>query len=357
MPAVEGANIRAYHSLLHFPAETYRIYWHSIFVHPLIIMRVILIPLLAICCSSLCLAQNLVPNPGFENYSSLPDNWGQWDRVHDWTNAGGVPASGYYADPDYFHTSGIGVVQLPSTSPATLNAHTGDAVMGFLAYHDSTPGVANNVREYLSTELTSPLTIGQTYRLRFWITNGQSDIGHYYKCDGVGALLSVNAPHQNGASYIPATPQMVIAGELWSIGWTEHIFSFTADSAYRFLTFGNFVDDTQISYSVALQGPLPFAGAYYFLDDVNFANIEFQSAEDSRHGKPSISPNPTSGELRVQLPETNGKRLPWQLHDLSGRVQMAGEIQGAATLDLSDLPAGIYLLSIPGMGTTRVARQ
>lgn len=353
----EGVKNSAHHSILHFVASTCRIHLPTIWIQPFIIMRIIVSTLLAICVSSVSIAQNFVSNPGFENHSSLPDNWGQWDRVQDWTNAGGVPASGYYADPDYFHVSGTGAVQLPNTSPATLNAHGGDAVMGFLAYHDSTPGIANNVREYLSTELISPLTIGQTYRLRFWITNGQSSIGHYYKCDGVGALLSVNAPHQNGASYIPATPQMVIPGELWSIGWTEQVFSFTADSAYRFLTFGNFVDDTQISYSVALQGPLPFAGAYYFLDDVSFVNIESQSAEDSRLGRPSVSPNPTSGELRVQLPDANGKRLPWQLCDLSGRVQMTGEIQGAATLDLGDLPAGIYLLTVPGFGTTRVARQ
>ena len=321
-------------------------------------MRVIFIPLLALCCAGMSFAQNLVPNPGFENHSSLPDSWGQWDRVIDWNNAGGTPSNGSFADPDYFHVNGSGPVQLPNTSPATLNAHGGDAVMGFLAYHDSIPdGTTHNVREYISTQLTSPLVVGQTYRLRFWITNGLSDIGHYYKCDGVAALLSVNAPHQNFAKNIHATPQMVIPGELWSIGWTEQIFNFTADSAYQFLTFGNFVDDYQITYSVALPGPLPFAGAYYFIDDVVFSDLEFQSAEDSRMGQPSISPNPTSGELRVQLPEANGKALPWQLSDISGRVQMEGKIQGAATLDLSNLPAGIYLLSIPGMGTTRVARQ
>lgn len=304
-------------------------------------------------------AQNLVPNPGFENHSSAPDNWGQWDRVQGWTNAGGTPASGYYADPDYFHVNGSGPVQLPDAAPADLSAHGGDGVMGFLGYHDPTPGIASDIREYLSTELTTPLQAGRTYELRFWVSNGDSNIGHYMKCNGIGALLSMNAPHQNGASYFAATPQFEVPGELWSVGWTEQILNFTADSAYRFLTIGNFMSDGQISVSVALQGPLPFAGAYYFIDDVSLADIEWQSAEDEREVASgfALHPNPVSDWLQIDLDEAATKTQSWRLTDLTGRVVEEGKVLVHAEVDMRGLPAGMYLVTVDGRGTRRVVRQ
>lgn len=213
-------------------------------------------------------AQNLVPNNGFEEYSALPNAQGQWNRCNGWTNAGGTPVNGFFGDPDYLHLNGGFPAQLPSTPPAFVNPHSGDAIMAFLGYREPAVG-ATDIREYLSVELSEPLEIGTAYSISFWISNGESSIGHFYQCDGIGVLLSGQEPQQIGTSYIDREPQVKIEGEFFSNEWVRQTFTYEADSAYTHLTIGNFYSDEETSVSVAVEGPLPFPGAYYFVDEVS----------------------------------------------------------------------------------------
>ncbi|MFZ1635941.1 MAG: hypothetical protein WAT43_18800, partial [Chitinophagales bacterium] len=110
--------------------------------------RNLVILILLICSTCLGLnAQNLVPNSSFESYSGLPVSYGEWFRCNDWDNVNGYPAFAWpYASPDYLHNSGGVGVNLPNTVFATVSAHEGEAVFGFIAYHGPEP----NFREYLS---------------------------------------------------------------------------------------------------------------------------------------------------------------------------------------------------------------
>jgi hypothetical protein len=290
-------------------------------------------------------AQNLVPNPGFEDYSALPDLWGQWDRCDNWTNAGGDPAT-YYADPDYFHSDGSGAVQLPNPSPATVEAHTGDAIMGFLGYHN--PEGAN-IREYLMVELDSAMNIGEYYTVSFWITNGFSSIGHYLKCDGIGINLSTEPLNQVGESYIDRTPQLEIEGELFTTEWQEVNFTFLADSNYTHLTIGNFYADEETSVSVAIEGPLPFAGAYYFVDDFTVEitdepNMGLSTKNPNLEFK--VYPNPTNDYIQIELNSEQTKLGTYAIYGIDGQIQLSGNLSQSTRIDLTKLKAGTYLLDV-----------
>ncbi|MCH2216179.1 MAG: hypothetical protein MK086_13505 [Flavobacteriales bacterium] len=166
------------------------------------------------------------------------------------------------------HVEGGFPAQFTNTLPAFVNSHTGDAIMSFLGYHDPAVG-ATDIREYLSVEFSEPMNVGTEFEISFWIANGESSIGHFYQCDGIGVVLSGQALQQEGTSYIDREPQVEIEVEFFSNEWAQQTFTYEADSAYTHLTIGNFHSDEETSVSIALDGPLPFAGAYYFIDDVS----------------------------------------------------------------------------------------
>src|SRR5690606_25879104 len=60
----------------------------------------------ALLATTATMAQNLVPNPGFESYSSLPGNYGQYYLAIGWSNVNNNTTGPPYGSPDYFHTSG-----------------------------------------------------------------------------------------------------------------------------------------------------------------------------------------------------------------------------------------------------------
>src|SRR5688500_9702859 len=93
-------------------------------------------------------SQNLVSNGSFETYIALPSSYGQFDLVDDWNSCGGT------SGPDYFHAAGAVLTYF-----GTIGPNTGSAMAGICSYHSTLA----NFREYVSTQLTSPLTAGQLY--------------------------------------------------------------------------------------------------------------------------------------------------------------------------------------------------
>ncbi|MFT5778529.1 MAG: gliding motility-associated-like protein [Crocinitomicaceae bacterium] len=235
---------------------------------PTIIQRLGLLLLLTITLSTLSVAQNLVTNPGFETYSSLPTGPGQWSNAVPWSNVNGwIPFQWPYASPDYCHTSGTGSIQLPNTVFGTVNAYAGDGIMGMITYYVST----SDFREYLAIQLSSPMTIGTTYTISFHVTSGLP--GNYggMGISNFGVCLSSGALTQVDHEPINVTPQFLIGGgtPFYSSTWQLVTFTITATQAFDHLTFGNFDND-----AVTIPLSQTFAatsnpGAYYFLDEVS----------------------------------------------------------------------------------------
>ncbi len=291
-------------------------------------------------------SQNIVPNPSFEDYSALPDGEGQWDRSDYWTNAGGTGEGSPYATPDYFHMDGSSPVQLPACALAMVNPHTGDAIMGFLGYH--TPfGEPTDIREYLMVEFTTPMIIDSTYKLSFWITNGESGVGHFLKCDGIALNLSTEPLDQTGPSFIDRTPQVEIEGQFFTNEWEEITFYYLADSAYTHLTIGNFYSDDEIETSVAVEGPLPFSGAYYFVDDfsVELSDLDVSGIPEESKFDFMLYPNPSNDITNILL-NNSSKQALFTLSSINGKILKSGKFVESIQLSLADFSPGIYLIDV-----------
>jgi len=177
-----------------------------------------------------------IQNGGFENYSSLPNNLGQFNHCTAWDNAGSTSAS-----PDYYHYSGSMAGDIPETPVAYVDSWEGYAIMGATFYHSSHP----NYREYISTEFTSALTPGSRYLVSFSLTNGQqtslSNAGLAINDIGVAFTVGPAGQIANEALNIPVMD--AIDTVFYAKSWKRVNFIVSADQAYTHFNFGVFGND------------------------------------------------------------------------------------------------------------------
>jgi gliding motility-associated-like protein len=204
-----------------------------------------------------------IPNPGFESFNGMPNNVGQFYLADGWTNAGSLTST-----PDYYHYFGSLGGDIPETPVAIVNSWEGNAVMGFVAC-----GVAHtNFREYISTELATPLVVGTQYLVSFRLTNGDitslsaSGLGASH----IGVAFTENAPQQMGNDPLEITPQFYIDTVMYSREWKHVDFIFTATEAQKYMTVGIFGNDDGKIIEVREGNP---QFGYYFVDDFRMVEL------------------------------------------------------------------------------------
>ncbi len=215
---------------------------------------------------------------------------GQWQVIEGWDNAGS-----FISSPDYYHINGTVQTNLPETPFAVVQPYNGNALVGLIVC-----GKQNtNVREYISTELMTPLVVGQKYMVGFKITNGEktttsmAGIG----VDQLGLLFSIGPAIQTGQNPIFAEPQLKIESVLYTTEWRVYNFVFTATQAYTHLTFGLFGNDDDKQITI-MEGADP-QFAYYFLDGFIMDKIDDDfhheaDIKDTSISKPTPVVQPTA---------------------------------------------------------------
>lgn len=225
------------------------------------------------------LAQNLVINPSFENYSSCPNGPSEFESANNWTHpfnnviGDTCSTSDLYNSCSFLGQFGVGV---PDNIMGSEPAHTGNGYAGIILYEGfaltgCTPIFGSNWREYAQGELSSPLQAGQEYCVSFWVSLADNvkwatdDIGVHFS----NSQLSVNCTSVSN-SVLQVTPQLEYTGpDLDNAnGWTELSWSYTAAGGEQFITIGNYKNDANTSYSCANAGAFnPYS--YYYIDDVS----------------------------------------------------------------------------------------
>jgi len=123
-------------------------------------------------------AQNLVPNPSFEQYSLCPVYPGDFYPLN-WNG---------YKSPDYFNEcdDSLFYVSVPHNSAGFQYAHTGFAYSGL--YARATSNNYTNYREIIRTKLIDTLIIGTKYYVSFY-----ASLAEYSNCasNKIGALYNV----------------------------------------------------------------------------------------------------------------------------------------------------------------------
>jgi hypothetical protein len=204
-------------------------------------------------------AVNLVPNPSFETFTSCPTSFGQLSLATPWD----VPNTG---TSDYLNACAPVVfpsVNVPNNEQGFQNARTGVGYAGLIPY-----SAAADYREYLEAPLTSPLTPGTPYLVKFYVSLADQSL---LAIDRLGAYLSVGpvgpVPNYAALPFTPQveSPQFVALND--ATNWVLVSGVYVASGGEDHITIGNFHDDASTTTSPG-PGAWP-GGAYYYVDDVS----------------------------------------------------------------------------------------
>ncbi len=305
----------------------------------------LLISMLLIC--NISKAQNLVPNPGFENMLQCPtNNIANWIHLTDsWYSARG--------SAQYFHpcpTDSLSLWDVPVNGFGYQQAANGDAFGGITCYGDTT-GLNGNYREYMGVQLSSPLVVGQQYYVSFKVARAAD--GFYYYTDWavnkLGALFTTQYYSTGTSDPIPNFAHVYTDSVITdSAQWTLIKGSFIADSAYQYLLLGNFFDQ-QHTTSVKL-GLVNSLGAFYYVDDVCVTTDPlpcFPTAgisEVEKSNQVNLFPNPFTDKINIVTKENN--LLEFVLYDVMGRKNIYQSFSNSTLINTAQLAKGIYIYEL-----------
>jgi len=210
--------------------------------------------LLALTCTNVH-AQNLVPNPSFEDIAHCPGNQGgicyPQSLALPWTCGTGGTS-------DLFNSCNPSTLGVPENGFGTQPARSGDGYAGMIAKL----GPTGDSREYCLVPLYEPLIANNWYSVSFFISLSDNNCG----IDHFGAHLSITNPFQPIYTVLPLLPQIEAnSGYLNDYDeWTLIGGCFQAVGGESYLVIGNFATDAETSFDPACGLP----SAYYYLDDV-----------------------------------------------------------------------------------------
>ncbi|NBG65969.1 T9SS type B sorting domain-containing protein [Acidiluteibacter ferrifornacis] len=208
-----------------------------------------------------CTAQNLIPNPSFEDTSKtgwsyyLPDQW----RL-----AGGVNRQ-----PEYYNEYHDKYWTVPQSAFGYQYAQEGNKYLGitmYFLYHSWKP-----LRDYIQTDLNQSLMADSIYCFRIHV-NLPDSFSHASR-NQLGIYLSNNRVSSNSSYNLPYTPQIVVSPSNYiteTKNWAVYNHTYKAVGGEKVLTMGNFNDTTGIDtlYMGYNRDNYQFFGTYYFIDNL-----------------------------------------------------------------------------------------
>ncbi len=232
---------------------------------------------------------NLVLNPSFESFSSVPTSLSQIHLASPWLS----PTTG--ASPDYFHAlaAAASSAGIPANTFGNEAAHGGNAYVGFHARP------ANPYREYVEGTLSTSLGAGNIYRVSFFLS--LADLSDW-AIDKLGAHISVGSVGPVNTGYtIAVTPQVNASSHVSNkTGWTEIVGFYTAVGGEDHIVIGNFLDNPSTPPLPGQGGPFDFA--YYYLDDVSITLVESTCTPTPAPTCPGATCTPTAAPFPTNTP-------------------------------------------------------
>ena len=207
-------------------------------------------------------AQNLVPNPSFEDYSECPYSDGQIHFAEPWRSVG--------ASPDFFHKCSNDfsstIVGVPENFPGNQYPFSGLGYAGLSTYNNF------ENREYIQSDLSVTLDSGSLYMIKFYVSLAD---GSWNAINSIGLFLSKDSIYStNGQALDQYVPQ-ILSDEFITekSDWVEISGCYLAKGNEQYITIGNFNnnDNTETLYDPSTSGSNL---AYYYIDDVSVVPIE-----------------------------------------------------------------------------------
>lgn len=205
---------------------------------------------------------NLVPNPGFEAYKTLPCTWTQQARKfnEDVMVSWHSPTE---TTPDLFSTQADRDcwTHPAKRSNGKVSPHSGEAMAGIkVRGKGNTPTFWH---EYLQVPLSEPLEAGALYIVECWARMLPTN---EYASANIGLYLSPVAVMTDNNLPLYFTPHVNADEVVKGNRWRKVSGVVKAEGTERYLLIGNFYSDDDTPFEMQEMGE---RGAYYFIDDVS----------------------------------------------------------------------------------------
>lgn len=205
-------------------------------------------------------ADNIIPNPGFERYSSTPIGW--FYKGKHFTSVMKYWDSATAASPDVFGPKVRVPAHWAEKGFGKQIPHEGKSMAGITAYgcEEGKP----HCREYIQIQLREPLVVGQGYYAEFYASHLPRSI----QVNGLGMHFSKVKIEEKIDTHLDLTPQ-VMANNLVvapNHQWVKISGEFVAQSEADYLLIGNFLPDSLTKKHIPFSNCLNYA--YYYIDAV-----------------------------------------------------------------------------------------
>lgn len=283
-------------------------------------------------------AQNLVPDPSFEEFTQCPVNALGINYLNDWE---------MYFSANYFNECGINGHGVPFNVFGFQEPLSDSGYVGIYTFWEYSLS-----REFVWVELLDTLKADKYYDVKFYVNMSDSV---WYATKNIGAYFSINQKPENRDTLMSLKPQVIYTGSEFlddKEGWMEISGRFKADGGEKYMIIGNFDDDTKTDTSFVPGGgafrpnqPYYWSSAYYYIDDVSVTLDTTTSINEPEIGKFGLYPNPNDGEVTIDWKALD-KKAELSITDLQGkeveRIVLTAN-QNQIKLDTSTYPRGIYL--------------
>lgn len=311
----------------------------------------------ALCCiSTTTQAQNLVPNPGFEEFDTCQADEFGVNGPFSWFRTNGTPDYLQSCLP-YGHFQG-----LPMNFHTFQEPFEGFSCAGIYTYLQG--GFNGEYREWIMVPLLEPLVVGQTYYCSFRANAAFGGNAQYPQIwlanDKVGMRFTTTAMPAwtvNDPNPLPPNHAHILYPQILSdtVAWTLVSGSFLADSAYQYVTIGQF-------FSNALTDTMHFSpqGVPWYWLPRAYTLVDAVCVSPSPDGcdlgqgmgevpalGPMLFPNPAQNELVV------GQRAgaEAQVLDAVGRLQWQGRVTSDRwVMEVGSWARGAYVFRMAHRG-------
>ncbi|MBT8195860.1 MAG: OmpA family protein [Bacteroidia bacterium] len=218
---------------------------------------------LFVLCSLGLYAQNLVPNPGFEEFYNCPDKLSQFHNVINWY----TPTIG---NPDYYNNckerkaDPFGV---PYNIYGVQQPKDGNGYCGLVLHNV----VNNRLVEYVQIKLDKPLKANSHYQLSFYVSLSENS---KFAINTVEACVSKDALNSNFWEPLLQMAQVRFSNTFVLDNkdeWVEVKANFSAEGGEQYLSIGNFAHANQTVVKQLEDGDKLVA--YYYIDKVQLIEI------------------------------------------------------------------------------------
>lgn len=284
--------------------------------------KILSIILLSILISTTLWSQNLVINGSLEDRTQCPDNQNRLIYCENWFNP--IPTSA-----DYFHACNntmSGNYGVPQNSSGWQPAKYGEAYVGIFLAHPFT-----DYREYVSAKLREPLEVGKSYCFSMYLSVAEKS---KFAIDRVGVLFTTDSiqHHSTNNNLSDQSPQIEsVTGQFWddTTSWMKFEHTFIADSAYHYITIGNFQLNAHTNRKYLKDSTNLSEGrnGYYYVDDISLV-LATQNVSTKING-PNVICQGDSATLSIQT--APGQKILWST--------------GAKTASIKIFEPGIYTVT------------